>query len=167
VTVEQVELLREFSVIPAANAAAVGCLLLAGSISASLAAPRAEEFPLSKRGSDISLRASARPLTGHSVSVTVELLASAALPAVKVILRPHAAALSVTPGDCRLQALNPPAVAPAAAPPYPLPATPLCTFVVSTTAAGRYRVTITIENSAGRRLLPPLAGILSFEGPDL
>jgi hypothetical protein len=48
-----------------------------------------------------------------------------------------------------------------------LPATPLCTFVVSTTAGGRYRVTITVENSAGRRLLPPLAGILSFEGADL
>jgi hypothetical protein len=38
---------------------------------------------------------------------------------------------------------------------------------VSTTAAGRYRVTITVENSAGRRLLPPLAGILSFEEADL
>lgn len=152
---------------PAANAAAVGCLLLAGGVSASLAAPRAEEFPLTKRGSDLSLRASTRPLTGHSVSVTVELLASAALPAMKVILRPHAAALSVTPGDCRLQAVNPPAVAPAAGPPYPLPAIPLCTFVVSTTAAGRYRVTITVENSAGRRLLPPLTGILSFGGADL
>jgi hypothetical protein len=37
--------------------------------------------------------------------------------------------------------------------------------VVSTTAAGRYRVTIIIENSAGRRLLPPLTGI-SFQGVD-
>jgi hypothetical protein len=151
---------------PAVNVAAVGCLLLAGGVSVSLAAPRAEEFPLTRSGPDIKVRASTKPLTGHSVSVTVELLASAALPAVKVILRPRAAALSVTPADCRLQAVNPPAVAPAAGPPYPLPAIPLCTFVVSTTAAGRYRVTITVENSAGHRLLPPLTGILSFEGTD-
>jgi hypothetical protein len=144
----------------------VVCLLVAGCVSAALAGPRAEQFPLTQSGSNISLRASTRTLNRDSVSVTVELLASAARPAVKVILRARAAALSVTPKECGLEAVTPPAVAPAAGPPYPLPAVPLCTFVVSTTAAGSYRVTIIIENSAGRRLLPPLTGILSFQGVD-
>lgn len=101
------------------------------------------------------------------MSITVELLASAARPPVKVILRSHAAALSVTPEACRLEAVSPPAAAQAAGPPYPLPAVPLCTFVVSTTAAGRYHVTITVENTAGRRLLPPVTGTLSFPRTDL
>lgn len=155
-------MLRAVPLNPALSVAAVIWLMVAGSACANVAAARAERFPLTQRGSGISLRASTKSLTDHSASVTVELVTSAARAAVKVTLRSRAAALSITPKECGLEAVNPPAIAPAAGPPYALPAIPLCTFVVSTTAPGRYRVTITVEDSAGRRLLLPLTGILSF-----
>lgn len=152
---------------PALSVGTLICLMVAGSACADVAAGRAERFPLTSSGSGISLRASTKTLTDHSASITVELLPSVARTAVKVILGSRAAGLSITPKECGLEGVKPPAIAPAAGPPYALPATPLCTFVVSTTVSGRYLVTITVEDSAGHGLLRPLTGILSFGGSDL
>lgn len=129
-----------------------------------LAATPVSVFPLTERGRDVSLRASSKALTGHSASVVVELTASRAQSSVKVILVSRSRALSITPHTCELHSLLPPAVGHATGPPYPLPATPLCTFVVSASAAGRYYITVTVENSVGRKLLSPVIGVLSFEG---
>jgi hypothetical protein len=145
------------------NVAVVFGLLVAGCGAVSFAATHATKFPLTESGPELSLRATSKALTGHSASVTVQLTTLHAQE-VKVILTSRAASLSVTPRECQLHAAPPSTVTHTTGPPYSLPVIPLCTFVVSASAAGRYHITLIILDSVGRNLLPPVTGILSFEG---
>jgi hypothetical protein len=151
-----------FSSLPGNVAVGVG-LLVAAFGSVTFAAAHARSFPLTESRPELSLRASSKALSDHSASVTVQLAAPHAQD-LKVILTSRATSLSVTPRECQLHAAPPSTQTHTTGPPYPLPATPLCTFIVSANTAGRYRVTITVLNPGGQRLLPRVTGILSFEG---
>ena len=136
----------------------ISCKSTAPTLSAS------PDFPLFESGSALHMRASSKELTPYSAAVTVELVAKAIFPDVSVSVVSGDSALSVTPTACHLLILKPPTIEHALRPPYPLPAIPLCTFIVTARAPGQYPVVIHVEGTNGKTVLSPVAGVVTFKG---
>lgn len=122
------------------------------------------DFPVFASGPALHVRASSRELTPHSAAVTVELVAIKVFLGVSVAVVSDNPALSVTPTACHFVALKPPAIEHAPRPPYPLPAIPLCTFIVTAHSPGRYRVRIHVEGANGITLVSPIVGAVKIKG---
>lgn len=127
-----------------------------------LAAP--QNLPVSIQSDLISYRAESRQLTGQSAAVTVELVTKTPLQNVTVTVIAADSTLSVTPTACKFNVLNPPHLAHAARPPYPLPAVPLCTFVVTAPSPGRYPITLQVRTPEKGDLLKPMNAVLVIKG---
>lgn len=140
-----------------------GCAPTASTTSVSvLAAP--QNLPVSIQSDLISYRAESRQLTGRSAAVTVELVTKTPLQNVTVTVIAADSTLSVTPTACKFNVLNPPHLAHAARPPYPLPAVPLCTFVVTAPSPGRYPITLQVRTPERGDLLKPVNAVLVIKG---
>lgn len=122
------------------------------------------DFPVFESGPALHMRASSKELTPYSTAVNVELVAKTIFPDVNVSVTSRDSALSVTPTVCHLLALKPPTIEHASRPPYPLPAIPLCTFIVTARLPGRYPMVIHVEGTNGKTLLSPLVGAVEIKG---
>lgn len=128
------------------------------------ASPIASALPVSVQAPQLSLRADARELTPLSVNLTIELVVKASWSDVSVSASSDAAGVAITPPTCRFRVLAPPIVPHASHPPYPLPAVPLCSLVVSATHAGRYPVILRVRDAAGRDLVAPIHTVIVIKG---
>lgn len=121
-------------------------------------------LPLSVQGLRLSLRADARRLTPGSVNLVVHLIVPVPIAAVRVSVTATDPRLSVTPRQCDFRVLAPPIVPHASHPPYPLPAVPLCSLVVSAPCAGRYPLTLRVRDAAGRDFVAPIHTVIVIKG---
>lgn len=140
-----------------------GCESIA-STAADSPPPAAWNLPVGIHGRELSYYAESRQLTSRSAAVTVNLVARTSLANVAVTVIPDDAALSITPAVCKLNVLRPPRVAHATRPPYPLPAVPICTFVVMAPSPGRYPSTLQVRDATGDDLLTPVKVIVVIKG---
>lgn len=123
-----------------------------------------QNLPVSIQSDLISYRAESRQLTGRSAAVTVELVTKTPLQNVTVTVIAADSTLSVTPTACKFNVLNPPHLAHAARLPYPLPAVPLCTFVVTAPSPGRYPITLQVRTPERGDLLKPVNAVVVIKG---
>lgn len=121
-------------------------------------------LPLSVQGPRLALRAEAHPLMPGNVNLVVQLIVSVPIAQARVSVTASDPHLSVTPPACDFRVLAPPIVAHATHPPYPLPAIPLCSLVVSATHAGRYPVILRVRDAAGRDLVAPIHTVIVIKG---
>jgi len=140
-----------------------GCVSTASTASVSVLAA-SQNLPVSIQSDLISYRAESRQLTGRSAAVTVELVTKTPLRNISVTVSAANSTLSVTPTVCKFNVLSPPHVTHATRPPYPLPAVPLCTFVVTAPSPGRYPMTLQIRDSEGSDLLKPVNAVVVIQG---
>lgn len=140
-----------------------GCESIA-STAAGSPPPAARNLPVGIQGGELGYYAESRQLTSRSTAVTVNLVARTSLANVAVTMIPDDAALSVTPAACRFGVLRPPHMAHATRPPYPLPAVPICTFVVTAPSPGRYPSTLQVRDAKGNDVLTPVKVIVVIKG---
>ena len=156
-----------------ASSAGIARIALAGAI-ASLAACAAARvpvdaapqmsLPLAEQSAQLGLRVKSRELTDRSVNLVVELMVRAPITGVSITVDAEDPGLDVAPRRCDFRVLAPPIVAHATHPPYPLPAIPLCSLVLSAVAGGRYPVTLRVRNGAGRDLVAPIHTAIIIKG---
>ena len=156
-----------------ASSAGIARIALAGAIAslAACAAARAPvdaapetPLPLAEQSAQLGLRVESRELTGHSINLVVELMVRAPIAGVSVAVGAEDPGLDVVPRRCHFRVLAPPIVAHAMHPPYPLPAIPLCSLVLSAVAGGRYPVTLRVRDGAGRDLVAPIHTVIIIKG---
>jgi len=140
-----------------------GCVSIASTPSLSVL-DATQNLPVSFHGNVVSYRAESSQLTGRSAAVIVELFTKSSLHDIAVAVLALNPAVSVTPVACKFKVLRPPHVAHATRPPYPLPAVPLCTFVVTAPSPGRYPMTLQIRDSGGSDLLKPMNVVVVIKG---
>ena len=140
--------------------AAALCAALAACASA--ASPR--QLPAGGHGPLLTVGVDARGMTSTSANLVVHLTAQQPLPYVDVRVQPGDAALVVHPTGCTFRPLRPPIAPHATHAPYPLPAIPLCSLVVSATHAGRYPVILRVRDAAGRDLVAPIHTVIVIKG---
>ena len=114
--------------------------------------------------SGLSARVDVRALGALSAAVTVHLTTRRPLAEVIVSVDRQGAALSVQPAECRFTPLLPPAVRHAAAPPYPLPAIPLCSLVLGARHGGRYPIAVRVTDRSGHNLVAPIHTTVVIQG---
>jgi hypothetical protein len=113
-------------------------------------------LPLSIQGHDLSLRAEVRELTPRSVNLVIYLIARAAIPHVSVDVSSSNARLHVSPAGCVLRLLAPPIGVRTSGPPYPLPAVPLCSFVLSASDHATYPLLLRVRDANDADLVKPI-----------
>jgi hypothetical protein len=121
-------------------------------------------LPLSVQGRDLSLRGEVRELTPHSVNLVIYLIVSATIPRVSVDVSSTNPLLHVSPAGCVLSPLAPPVVVHTTGPPYPLPAVPLCSFVLSASDHAIYPVLLRVRDANGVDLVKPIATAVAIKG---
>ncbi|MHB8386706.1 hypothetical protein [Metallibacterium sp.] len=146
--------------------ATAGMLLLAG---CAMAAPdtshSAHATPAATTSAAaLSLRIATRTMTPHSLNLVVHLYARAPLGAVRVSVVATDPRLAISPALCALQALAPPVVHPAQGARFPLPAIPLCSFVLRATTPARYALTLRVRDAAGTDLIAPVHTVVTIPG---
>lgn len=146
--------------------AIAGAGVLASCVSAapSAAIARTAPLPLSVQGALLTLRADARQLTPHSVNLVVHLVVRAPIADVSVSVTAADPRLAISPPRCDFRVLDPPTVPHATHPPYPLPAIPLCSLVLTAPRGGRYPVTLRVRDAAGRDLVAPIHTVIVIRG---
>jgi len=112
----------------------------------------------------LSLRIATRTMTPHSLNLVVHLYARAPLGAVRVSVVATDPRLAISPALCALQALAPPVVHPAQGARFPLPAIPLCSFVLRATTPARYALTLRVRDAAGTDLIAPVHTVVTIPG---
>ncbi len=103
------------------------------------------------RSEALSLRIATRVMTPHSLNLVVHLYARAPLGAVRVSVVAADPRLAIRPAVCALQVLAPPVVHPPQGARFPLPAIPLCSFVLRATTPARYALTLRVRDAAPAR----------------
>ncbi|MHB1945360.1 MAG: hypothetical protein ACYCPE_08965 [Metallibacterium sp.] len=146
--------------------ATAGMLLLAG---CAMAAPdtshSAHATPAATTSAAaLSLRIATRTMTPRSLNLVVHLYARAPLGAVRVSVVATDPRLAISPALCALQALAPPVVHPAQGARFPLPAIPLCSFVLRATTPARYALTLRVRDAAGTDLIAPVHTVVTIPG---
>ena len=156
-----------------ASSAGIARIALAGAIAslAACAAARAPvdaapetPLPLVEQSAQLGLRAESRELTGRSVNLVVELMVRAPIAGVSVTVDAEDPGLDVVPHRCDFHVLTPPIVVHATHSPYPLPAIPLCSLVLSAAAGGRSPMTLRVRDGAGRDLVAPIYTVIVIKG---
>jgi hypothetical protein len=121
-------------------------------------------LPLSIQGQHLSLRAEVRELTPHSANLVIYLVVDAPIPHADVHVSSTNSLLHVSPADCVLSPLSPPVVAHPTDPPYPLPAVPLCSFVLSASAPATYPLLLRVQDANGSDLVKPIETAVALQG---
>jgi hypothetical protein len=121
-------------------------------------------LPLRIQGQHLSLRAEVRELTPDSVNLVIYLIPSAAIPHVSVDVSSSNARLHVSPAGCVLRLLAPPIVVRTNGPPYPLPAVPLCSFVLSASDHATYPLRLRVRDANGSDLVRPIETAVVIQG---
>jgi len=121
-------------------------------------------LPLSIQGRHLSLRAEARELTPHSVNLVIYLIVDAPIPHASVYVSSTNPLLRVSPASCVLGPLAPPVVTHTTGPPYPLPAVPLCSFVLDASAHATYPLLLRIRDANGADLVTPIETAVVIQG---
>ncbi len=121
-------------------------------------------LPLSIQGRSLSIRAEVRELTPRSVNLVVYLVAHTTIPQVSVDVISANALLRVSPAGCVLRPLEPPAVSHTDGPPYPLPAAPLCSFVLEASRDATYPLRLRVRNGSGTDLVKPIETAVVIHG---
>ncbi len=111
-----------------------------------------------------AVRVDVRTLGALQAALIVHLTTRSPLAEVIVSIDQQGTALSVQPAACRFAPLRPPVVRHASAPPYPLPAIPLCSLVLSAPRGGRYPVTVRVTDGHGRDLVTPIRTTIVMQG---
>ena len=146
--------------------ASAGTLLLVGCAMAApeTAPPAHAAMTVAARGAALSLRIATRAMTPHSLNLVVHLSARAPLGAVRVSVIAADPRLAISPAVCALQALAPPVVHTPQGARFPLPAIPLCSFVLRATTPARYALTLRVRDAAGTDLIAPLHTVVVIPG---
>ena len=144
--------------------AAAGALVSCASAAPGAGSVAVMPLPLSVHGPRLALRADARALTSGSVNLVIHLIVPAPIAGARVSVTASDPRLGVTPPGCDFRVLAPPIVAHATHPPYPLPAVPLCSLVVSAPRAGRYPLTLRVRDATGRDLVAPIHTVIVIKG---
>ena len=146
--------------------ASAGMLLLAGCAMAApdIAPPAHAAMAVPARGAALSLRIATRVMTPHSLNLVVHLFARAPLGAVRVSVIAVDPRLAISPAVCALQALTPPVVHTPQGARFPLPAIPLCSFVLRATTPARYALTVRVRDAAGIDLIAPVHTVVAIPG---
>ena len=124
-------------------------------------------LPLSIQGEHLSLRAEVRELTPHSVNLVIYLVVRAAIPDVSVEVTSTNPLLHISPAACVLRLLAPPVVVHTTGPPYPLPAVPLCSFVLSASGHAIYPLLLRVRDANGADLVKPIETAVVIQGGSL
>lgn len=142
----------------------LGCTLFSGCATSRVGPSHASALPISVQAGELGIRVESRMLTAHSTSITVYLVVKVALANVRVSILSDSAALSTKPERCSFGILNPPKAVHAIQAPYPLPAVPLCSFVVAAKFPGDYLATLYVEDAAGNNLVQPARIRVTIKG---
>ncbi len=110
----------------------------------------------------LSLRITTRTMTSHSLNLVVHLYARSPLGAVRVSVISSDPHLVVSPAVCALHALAPPVIYPASHMHFPLPAIPLCSFVLRAATPARYALTVSVRDAAGTDLIAPVHTVVTI-----
>ena len=121
-------------------------------------------LPLQIQGQDLSLRAETRELTPYSVNLVIHLIVGAPIPRVSVGVSSTNPLLHVSPDSCVLSPLAPPVVAHTTGPPNPLPAVPLCSFVLSASGHATYPLLLRVRGANGADLVKPVETAVVIRG---
>jgi hypothetical protein len=114
----------------------------------------------------LSLRIATRTMTPHSLNLVAHLYARTPLGTVRVSVMATDPRLSISPSACVLHALGPARVQTVRGNQFPLPAIPLCSFVLRATTPARYALTLRVRDAAGTDLIAPMHTIVAIpEGP--
>ena len=147
--------------------ATAGTLLLVGcALAAPDTSPSAHTVPtvVPTRREALSLRIATRVMTPHSLNLVVHLFARKPLGAVRVSVVAADPRLAISPAVCALQALAPPVVHPPQGARFPLPAIPLCSFVLRAATPARYALTVSVRDAAGTDLIAPVHTVVAIPG---
>jgi len=122
------------------------------------------DLPLNIHAKSLSIRADVRELTARSVNLVVYLVVRTAIPQASVDVSSANPLLRVSPAACSLRPLAPPVVAHTDGPPYPLPAVPLCSFVLSASREATYPLRLRVRDENGTDLVKPIETAVVIHG---